>query len=285
MTETQSPAAYRWISEPRWYLWEGGFLLLARADGVVPAHAHHAIQIVVALDGEVSIAGEDGEWRSGKGVIVRPDAVHAFNCNGALGAMLFVDPEAAEGTWLRNSLARDVTIVSGARLESSAAELRKLIDEPFESLEIGALIRHCVRAFSPGAPPSRRLDPRVTNVLNAIRDGEDLHLSLERAAEMAFLSPSRFAHLFKEQIGLPFSRYVLWRKLTRAMAAIASERTISAAAHAADFADAAHLTRTFYQMVGMAPSVLMRGELARLASPFSVTDEHVPAANLSAPGG
>jgi hypothetical protein len=27
---------------------------------------------------------------------------------------------------------------------------------------------------------------------------------------------------------------------------------------AADFADAAHLTRTFYQMVGLAPSMLMR---------------------------
>ena len=71
---------------------------------------------------------------------------------------------------------------------------------------------------------------------------------------------------------LPFSRYMLWRKLTRAMVAIASEGTIAAAAHAADFADAAHLTRTFYQMLGMAPSVLMRGTLAEIPSPFSVSD-------------
>jgi hypothetical protein len=28
---------------------EGGFLLIAGAEAVVPAHAHHAIQIVVAL--------------------------------------------------------------------------------------------------------------------------------------------------------------------------------------------------------------------------------------------
>jgi AraC-like DNA-binding protein len=68
---------------------------------------------------------------------------------------------------------------------------------------------------------------------------------------------------------LPFSRYMLWRKLTRAMVAIGSEETIAAAAHAADFADAAHLTRTFYQMVGMAPSALMRGDFVEIASPFS----------------
>ena len=53
------------------------------------------------------------------------------------------------------------------------------------------------------------------------------------------------------------------------MVAIASERTIAAAAHSADFADAAHLTRTFYQMVGMAPSALMRGDFIEIAAPFN----------------
>ena len=73
----------------------------------------------------------------------------------------------------------------------------------------------------------------------------------------------------KEQMGLPFRKYVLWRKLTRAMVAIGGERTIADAARAADFSDAAHLTRTFYQMLGIAPSALMRGHFAEISSPFS----------------
>lgn len=283
LTGTSSHGAYRWLSEPRWYLWEGGFFLIARADGVVPTHAHHAIQIVVALDGEVAIRGKEEEWSRGPAFIVRPDAAHSFNCSGSLGAMLFVDPESAEGIWLGNSLKRDITIVSGRRLASSVQELRKFIEQPFESMEIGELIRHCVQALSPGAPPARRLDPRVTAVLNAIRERDDLHISLASAAATAFLSPSRFAHLFKEQVGLPFSRYMLWRKLSRAMVAIATERTISAAAQVADFADAAHLTRTFYQMVGMMPSVLMRGEFAELRSPFDVHAERPAAQSPHAP--
>ena len=72
--------------------------------------------------------------------------------------------------------------------------------------------------------------------------------------------------------------FLLWSKLTRAMVAIASERTIAAAAQAADFADAAHLTRTFYQMVGMAPSVLMRGKFAEIRSPFFVFSDNASAA-------
>jgi hypothetical protein len=91
------------LSVPRWYLWEGGFLLTARAQGIVASHAHHAIQIVIALDGCVAICGKDAGWHESRGIVVRADAEHSFDCNGALGVMVFVDPESSEGTWLSAS--------------------------------------------------------------------------------------------------------------------------------------------------------------------------------------
>ena len=256
---------------PHWYLWDGGFLLVGRADVVVPPHAHHAIQIVFAIEGEVGIRGESGDWRMCRGAIVRPDVVHSFNANNALEAMLFVDPESAEGVWLQTALRDDITVVPDARLDGCMGELRRFVEQPFESMSVQQLIKHCVQALCPGAPPSRRLDERVTRVLGAIRDSDELRISIEEAAAKAFLSPSRFAHLFKEQVGLPFRRYMLWRKLTRAMLLIGRNRNISTAAHEADFSDAAHLTRTFYQMVGLPPSVLMRGEFFEIPAPFDPT--------------
>jgi AraC-like DNA-binding protein len=250
-------------------LWEGGFLLTARAQGAVPAHAHHAIQIVIALDGRVAIAGGDGNWRETRGLIVRPDAEHSFDCNGALGVMVFVDPESSEGAWLSTRLRQDITLVQDGRLDAIVPELRTFAEQPDDVADIAALVRRCIHGLRPGLAPVRRLDSRVTTVLHAIRASDDLRMSLEQAANKACLSSTRFSHLFKEQVGLPFSRYMLWRKLTRAMVAIASEGTIAAAAHAADFADAAHLTRTFYQMVGMAPSALMRGDFVEIPSPFT----------------
>jgi len=251
-------------------LWEGGFLLTARAQGAVPSHAHHAIQIVIAFDGCVAIRGKDDGWRESRGLVVRADAEHSFDCNGALGVMVFVDPESSEGAWLSASLRQDITIVPDTRLDALLQALRMFAERPDETDDVAELVRGCVQGLRPGLAPTRRFDSRVTTVLDAIRQSDDLRMSLDTAADLACLSPTRFAHLFRDQVGLPFSRYMLWRKLTRAMVAIASERTIAAAAHAADFADAAHLTRTFHQMVGMAPSALMRGDIIEIASPFNL---------------
>jgi AraC-like DNA-binding protein len=205
------------------------------------------------------------------GIVVRPDAEHSFDCNAALGVMVFVDPESSEGAWLAASLRQDITIVPDTRLDSIVPKVRAFAEQPDETEDVAALVRGCVQGLRPGPAPTRRFDSRVATVLDTIRESDDLRMPLDTAADMACLSSTRFAHLFRDQVGLPFSRYMLWRKLTRAMVAIASERTIAAAAHAADFADAAHLTRTFYQMVGMAPSALMRGDFIEIASPFNAS--------------
>ena len=259
-----------WTAPPRWYLWEGGFLLIAGSEGVVPAHSHHAIQVVVTTHGEAGIADENGQWQSGRGIIVPPNLAHSYSGQGSYGAMLFVDPDSIEGIWLRSTIRNRITIVSESRVMPAAAALRTFCETPLESLEVGSLIRYIVESLSAGVPPARRPDPRITTVLDLIASSADLRLSIDRVAASVFLSPSRFQHLFKQQVGLAYRRYILWRKVTRAMVTIARERTLMAAAQEAGFADAAHLTRTFQQMFGLPPSVLMQGELFVIASPFDV---------------
>ena len=256
------------IGAPSWYLWDAGFAALGRSEGIVPPHAHHALKIVVVVEGSVGISDGRGEWRMARSFIVRPDVVHAYNGNGAAGATIFIDPESAEGVWLQASVRDDITLVPDGRIEKCEPELRKFLAHPLDSLEIGTLIRHCVHALCAGAPAARRRDERLTRVFAAIHASEELRMSIEDAAALAFLSPSRFSHLFKQQVGLSFKRYMLWRKLARAIVMIGRERTLATAAHAADFADAAHLTRTFYLMFGRPPSVMMRGEFFEISSPF-----------------
>lgn len=261
------PAA--WLSEPRWYLWDGGFLLLSQSEGVVSAHAHHAIQIVVALDGEPAICAEAGDWQAGKAFIVLPDVHHSYDGRGAISAMLFVDPESYEGVWLRTGLTQPITFVPDARLADCVPGFRKFFEHQLLQEEIHELIRECVLALCAGAPPLRKRDPRITKSLQSINESKQLRVTLDEVAATVFLSPSRFAHLFSQQVGLPFRHYVLWRKLARAVLAIGRGESMADAAQAADFADAPHLTRTFNRMFGIKPSALMQGTFLEIASPFA----------------
>ena len=184
---------FQWLGVAHWYLWEGGFLLIGSGTGVVPPHAHHAIQIVMAMEGRVAIRGTDDEWREAPGVIVRPDAVHSFDAQGAWAAMLFVNRESTEGAWLQSSLAEDITLVPDAPLAAPASALRTFVERPLDGMEPGALVRHCVQALSPGAPPARRMDPRVSRVLQQIQGADELRISLDDAAAIAF-SPRTDSH-------------------------------------------------------------------------------------------
>src|SRR5918993_865013 len=120
----------------RWYLWDGGFLAVGKSEGVIPPHAHHAIQIVIATEGEVGIKGARGDWRLGRGVIVRQDAEHSYDGRGASGAMLFVDPESNEGAWLQTALVDDITMIPDARISTCASALRTFFETPLEAMEI-----------------------------------------------------------------------------------------------------------------------------------------------------
>ena len=91
-------------------------------------------------------------------------------------------------------------------------------------------------------------------------------MSLPEVAKAANLSPERFRHLFVEETGMPLRTYVLWRRLLHVWTLLMSGETLSAAAHAAGFADSAHLSRTARTMFGLPPSVLqMRGPLSARA--------------------
>jgi len=81
-------------------------------------------------------------------------------------------------------------------------------------------------------------------------------MPLAELATAVGLSPSRLAHLFRAQTGLPVRRYLLWLRLGDALQQLAHGVSLTTAAHAAGFADSAHFSRTFRAMLGITPSAL-----------------------------
>ena len=78
-------------------LWSGGSVWIGRDAGRVAPHAHHAIQIALAMDARFLLAAGDGGWHEHRGAIVMPHRPHRFDGCGERIAMLFVEPETAQG--------------------------------------------------------------------------------------------------------------------------------------------------------------------------------------------
>jgi transcriptional regulator GlxA family with amidase domain len=117
-----------------------------------------------------------------------------------------------------------------------------------------------------GASPRKPSDARVLAAIEYVRQRIDASVSLADVAKAANLSPERFRHLFVEETGMPLRTYVLWRRLLHVWTLVMAGESLSFAAHAAGFADSAHLSRTARTMFGLPPSVLqMRGPLSSRA--------------------
>ena len=87
------------------------------------------------------------------------------------------------------------------------------------------------------------------------------------AARLAWMSVSRFQHLFRQTTGMPFRRYRLWRRMAVVMHVLASGRTLTEAAYEAGFSSSAHLSATFKAMFGIRPS-----DLVSLGTTFGIED-------------
>jgi AraC-like DNA-binding protein len=98
-------------------------------------------------------------------------------------------------------------------------------------------------------------DERITAALRHLDRMIPLSpVSLEELASTTTLSQDRFRHLFAEQLGVPFRRYVLWRRLRLAAAELVAGSDVTTAAHSAGFADAAHFARTLKSTFGVTAS-------------------------------
>jgi AraC-like DNA-binding protein len=223
-------------------------------------HAHHAIQISVALEGTLSLqAPPDRHWRAYRAVTTAPDKPHRLRCDG-LVAQIYLDPESAAGVALQQRIGPsgiepvdigDDRIV--AALDSAAAGA-------LDAERVLWVIDELAGAAMPD-PSSRPIDPRVRRVLSIIRTRPGERYSLGALAGEVGLSPSRLGALFRRDVGIPVRRYQLWLRLISAIEILSSRGSLTPAAHEAGFSDSAHLSRTFRRMFGMPPSALRAGQV------------------------
>lgn len=182
--------------------------------------------------------------------------------------MLFIEPETPEGKALCTRLQGQLELLDANFVAAATQRLAMAwrIEKSYDAVKAACL--ELVHNIS-GTTLRKPSDPRVLAAVAYIGQRVGQTVLLSEVAEAANLSAGRFRHLFVEETGMPLRTYVLWRRLLHVWMLLMQGQTLSSAAHAAGFADSAHLSRTARSMFGLAPSALqMNGPLsARLRKP------------------
>ncbi|TFY96662.1 helix-turn-helix transcriptional regulator [Ramlibacter humi] len=248
--------------------WTGVCGFIGRGGGPsIEPHSHYAIQLALGAPTGLRVQpGRHGEWQACAAALVPSRAVHSIDVNECgFSAVLFIEPETAQGRALAARLGGGVELLGRSTVAACAARLQAAWEVEKSYGAVRAACMDLVRELS-GAAPNTPSDPRVLAAIEYVRERAGQGVSLADVAKAAHLSPERFRHLFVEETGMALRTYLLWRRLLHVWTLLMAGETLSGAAHAAGFADSAHLSRTARTMFGLPPSVLqMRGPLSAQA--------------------
>jgi AraC-like DNA-binding protein len=220
-------------------------------------HRHHVVQVTLALSGRIDFDTETGPV-SGKAIALAPNALHAFEGTG-LVAHLFVDSDGKPGRQIARALfsSGSVASIPARQLGDLPERLKASFEDPRQTDDgLRALGQSLIARLAGVGVQAKALDPRIAKVIAWMAPRLHEAVSLRDAAAFLGLSPGRARHLFVEQTGLPFRTYLLWLRLVRAVEIYVGSASLTEAAHAAGFADSAHLSRTFRRMFGISAASL-----------------------------
>ncbi len=255
------------------YLWDG-FVMYGARDNINSFHTHYAASILISFHIPFTVETKEHGARQHQAVLIPPNLHHRVSAPDTWLLVLQLDPDSIEyrpllGIPDDQPYPLDYSVFADLKYEIgrvAAGEIDCAGALDFFREITARVMGEQTRAETKPVVP----DGRITRVLKHLKSLEELpeQIPIAELAQLVELSPDRFRHLFKEQLGLPVRRYLLWLRLRRAGLLLRDGITLTQAAHAAGFFDSAHFSRTFKEMFGDTPSFLLSSRKRKLKVKF-----------------
>jgi AraC-like DNA-binding protein len=227
------------------------------------SHQHGAPVFLAGLYGKFRLRVHGGDWLWCRTAIIPAGVLHELDVGGEPITVLYIEPTVA-GADAFKPLINNSRSLNGA-LVGDGGEIhfmRDLYEDRYKpDWTTEALLD--LLGYSKRRAQGAIIDPRLTRIVDYLFEhGDDLTSVTELAAQVG-LSPSRFQHLFTQQIGVPFRHYRGWNRMRQAIREIIRGQNFTTAAYATGFTDSAHFSHEFRKIFGAAPTIGLR-RLARL---------------------
>jgi len=238
-------------------LQKAGIIAIDGSSFQQDSHQHHALQIVVSLDGTPDSHQffVENKLVISSAIIIAPNIPHKIQSNRCL--VLLIEAESHLAERLSN------TYLQPDSFHSLSSNLRKKIVSTILENEFNLnILDQVLSLLDANICLERHIEPRLQKLtrwfdqVESTADWESVNLA--EASEITHLSQSRFLHLFSEQFGITWRQYVLWRRLLAAIKYALAGHSLTTSAQQACFSDSAHFSRVFKSMFGISPSLVIK---------------------------
>ncbi|TGK53321.1 helix-turn-helix transcriptional regulator [Leptospira bouyouniensis] len=217
-------------------------------------HSHYAATLAISIDNNITIETELGkeEYRV---ALVGPNTYHRTVSPGVQMIALLIDPETYEfGSISKSISSGEVKRLDIRKFLHLIESLKLLYYGELNNLEATQLQLKLLRTVYPFEELNISIDPRIQKIAKKIRLEIPNKILMKELGKDFSISEDRLIRLFKENLGIPLRRYLLWVRILRAVKEIKEGNNLTDAAHAAGFSDSAHFSRTFKENFGFIPS-------------------------------
>lgn len=237
-------------------IWIGtGCAYFIGGSGDSAPHAHHLIQIVVGLNGDIAIEDAFGSVSRSPGFLIPSNLPHRVISDHPRGGvdslMVFVESFSLLGKRLSSrggGACRSIDSIDELRVST----IRGLIGK--QRCYGSALVEEVVSTLMGQTWHVRAMDRRVALAIDHIERGFNDPDVFQRIAEALGISHRYLRKIFEHETGMTMQRFRLWSKLKKAIDHALSGGTLTHASLLAGFSDSAHFSRTFRDMFGASPS-------------------------------
>jgi AraC-like DNA-binding protein len=215
-----------------------------------------SVNVYVAQQGSIRVRVEGGDWHTTELAVLPPYTPHQVTAEARLIHVLQIEAETVDLAALPAPLQGCGALRSPAFVEHVRRQQAWLCTGG-RDLDLQALDFDSV--FFGAALAPRRVDPRIQRVVDSIKRDPSAALAAQDCAHSAHLSFSRFLHLFKQEVGVPFRAFRSWKRARSLLHHVNRDANLAHVALDTGYPDSTHFSHSIRQVYGLKPSDIFAG--------------------------
>lgn len=215
-------------------------------------HSHSAAHIMISLDNKIDIITKT-EIIQCRGIIIPSGIAHTANTDKNKVLVFLFD----NTTNIANQI-KNLSVLSDEAIDEVVKAYCCFEKSDKSNFSYRKFIKCVYKCANLSEAENTVMDKRVKSALTYIQSNLNEPITCSDVANHIFLSEGRFSHLFKEQVGMTFSAYLIYQRVMKTYVEIINGRTITDASIDAGFSSSAHFAETNKRLFGLSASTIKK---------------------------